>query len=141
MEPLKVGAPIQTTRKTRSILRAPHETAEAEQETTQREAVVDVDAIPSPQIEPVSTIVIEEEEQAPMMNGMEVDSHDSAQDYQTRDAGNLQQSVRAEVAQRKNGDTSKQTEAAMSRPQLGVGSVQQQEGLVEDITGYPDLGA
>jgi hypothetical protein len=69
-----------------------------------REGIVDVDVIPSPQVEPVSPTLVEEEAQAPTMTGMEIDSHDSAQGRQTSDAGNLQQPARAEVAQRTNGE-------------------------------------
>jgi hypothetical protein len=90
----------------------------------QREGIVDVDAIPSPQVEPVSATLVEEEAQAPMMTDMEVDSHDSAQGHQTSDTGNLQQPARAEVAQRTNGDASEQTEVVAPRPQPEIGSMQ-----------------
>jgi len=47
MAPPKVGAPIQTTRKTKSILRDPHETAKIKKEMAKREVIFNVDAIPS----------------------------------------------------------------------------------------------
>jgi hypothetical protein len=59
------------------------ETPEVEQEMAQREGIFDVDTIPSPQIEPVSATLVEEEEQSPMMTDMEIDSHDSAQGHKT----------------------------------------------------------
>jgi hypothetical protein len=68
MAPPKVGAPSQTTYKTRSSLRSPQETAEVAQEMAQREGIVDVDAIPSPQIEPVTTTLVEEEEKSLTMS-------------------------------------------------------------------------
>jgi hypothetical protein len=65
---------------------------------------------PPHRIEPVSTTLVEEEEQSPMMVDMEIDLHDSVQGHKTVDAGNLQQPVRVEVAHRTNGDASEKTE-------------------------------
>jgi hypothetical protein len=84
-----IGAPSQNARKTRSILREPHKTAEAEQEMDQIEGIVDVNAISSLQDAPMSATLVEEETKALMMTVMEVDSHNSAQGHQTSDVRNL----------------------------------------------------
>jgi hypothetical protein len=68
-----------------------------------REGMVDVDAIPSLQVYPMSLTLVEEEAQASLTVDMEIDLHDSAQGRQTRDASNLLPPVRAEVAHKKNG--------------------------------------
>jgi hypothetical protein len=67
MEPPKVRTHNQTTWKTCSIHKSLNETPEEEQAFTQIEGIVDVDAIPSPQIEPVTITLVEEEGKAPMM--------------------------------------------------------------------------
>jgi hypothetical protein len=106
----------------------------------QREGIVDVDTIPSPQVEPVTATLVEEEEQAPMMVRMDIDSHDSAQRHKPVTTGNPQQPARAEAAHRTNGGDSEQTESDAVRPQPGEGSMQQEEGQIEDITGNPESG-
>jgi hypothetical protein len=108
-----LGASSQTTRKTRSSVRAPYETGEAEPETTQRGEFIDVDAIPSPHVEPTSPTPVEEESQPPVMAGMDIDSQDSAQGRQAEDAGNPQRPARVEGAHRENGATMVQTEVVM----------------------------
>jgi len=42
------------------------------QETTQIERIIDVDAIPLPQLEPVSATLVEEEEKSLMIANMEI---------------------------------------------------------------------
>jgi len=61
MAPPNIGSPSQIARKTWSSIRAPHETIEVEQEMAHREGIVDVDVIPSPQVEPVSPTLVKEE--------------------------------------------------------------------------------
>jgi hypothetical protein len=63
----------------RSSHRSPQETTEEQHEFTQREGIIDVDAIPSPQVEPVSATLVKEEEQAKTMAGMDIDLHNSVQ--------------------------------------------------------------
>jgi hypothetical protein len=70
----------------------------------QREGIVNVNTIPSPQVEPMSVMPVEEEEQAPKTIEMEIDSHDSAHRHETVDLGSLQKPARAEVAHKTNGD-------------------------------------
>jgi len=60
MAPPKVGACVQTTRKTCSNHKSPQETTKEEQGLTQTEGIVNVDAIPSRQGEPKSTTLVEE---------------------------------------------------------------------------------
>jgi hypothetical protein len=55
---------------------------EAEQEFTQREGIIDVEAIPSLQVKPVSTTMVEEEEQALTTVEMDIDSHDNVQGHE-----------------------------------------------------------
>jgi hypothetical protein len=45
---------------------------------TLREVIIDVDVIPSPQVEPMSATLVEEEEHALTMDGIDIDSCDSA---------------------------------------------------------------
>jgi hypothetical protein len=52
MTPPNINASSQTLRKTRSSVREPYETGEAEPETTKRGEFIDVETIPSPHIEP-----------------------------------------------------------------------------------------
>jgi hypothetical protein len=89
----------------------------------------------------VSPTLVEEESQAPTMVGMEIDLHDSAQGHQTNDTGNIHQYARAKESQSTNGYATKKTEATTPRPKPKTRSVQQQEELVEHITGKPSLGA
>jgi hypothetical protein len=90
MAPPNMGASSQVGRKTKSIIRAPHETVESEHETIQTEEFIDVDAIPSPHEEPVNPTPVVEEIQAPMASAMEVDPHNGAQGHTADDAGNPQ---------------------------------------------------
>jgi hypothetical protein len=131
MAPPNIGALIQTTRKTRSIIRAPHETVKARKEMAHKEGVVDVDTIPSLHIEPTIPTPAVEEAQDQTTTAMEVDS---AQGHQTNDIGNLQQLVRAK-SRRINGEASAHLEVVAPRLQPEARSAQQQEGLVEDLTG------
>jgi hypothetical protein len=63
MAPLKVGAPSITSRKILSSARLPQKLAVEAKNPMHMEGVVDVDAIPSPVIELVSPIVVEEKEE------------------------------------------------------------------------------
>jgi hypothetical protein len=60
MAPPKVGAPSHTARKTHSTTRSPQEKVVKVENPIQLEGVVDVDAIPSPIIEPISPTMVEE---------------------------------------------------------------------------------
>jgi hypothetical protein len=134
MTPPKMGAPRQTMRKTHSNVRVPHETMEAEQETAQREEFIDVDVIPSPRVEPASPTPVEEETQAPTMTSMEIDSHDGAgpPKQMTQETYNNLQGPKKPKEQMVKPT---HTEVVVPRPHPEAGSAQQQEGLVEDITG------
>jgi hypothetical protein len=136
-----MGASSQAARKTHSRVRGPQETSEAEPETTQRGEFIDVDTIPSPHEEPTSPTPVEEETQAPTTTAMDIDPQESMQGRQVEDAGNPQRPVRAEGAHRVNGATTVQTEVVTPRQPHRAGSAQQQEGLVEDITGQPESDA
>jgi hypothetical protein len=140
MAPPKIGVPIQTTRKTRSIVKVPHKTTEVEQETAHREEFVNVDVIPSPRVEPTSPTLVEEETQAPTTPSMEIDPHNGAHGHKIDKTDNLQQPARTEEAERTNGEANAHIEVATPRPQPEARFVQQHEGLVEDMTEQPDSG-
>jgi hypothetical protein len=78
MEPPKVNAPSQTTQKTHRSHRSQQEISKEEHEFTQREGIVDVNAIPSPQVEPMSATPVEEEYGAMTTVNMDINSHDSS---------------------------------------------------------------
>jgi hypothetical protein len=140
MAPPRVGAPRKKTCKTRNNIWSPQETDEVEQETTQREVIIDVNANPLPSIELVSSILVEEEEKGLMMVEMEIYSHESEQGHAPVTTGNPQQPMQAESSHRKNGDDSEWTYFDTARPKTMVRFVQQEEGQVEDITGQPKSG-
>jgi hypothetical protein len=101
MTPPNVSAPSQIARKTRSSCKSPPETTTEEHAFTQTEGIVDVDMIPSPQIEPVSATLVEEEMKTPTMAMMDIDSHNSAQDQDQLTRGNSQQLPRAKKPKNK----------------------------------------
>jgi hypothetical protein len=137
MAPPKVGAPRQTSQKTHNRFSSLQETTEVKQEFAQREGIINVDAIPSPQVEPVSATLLEKEEKAPMMVRMEIDLHDNAQGHELLATGNPQQPAKVEAAHRMNDGNNKRTDSNGSRPQPMVGSTQQEEVQIEDITSLP----
>jgi hypothetical protein len=53
MTPPKIGVLSQTSRKTRSNVRAPYKTDKAKLEIAQRGDFINVDTIPSPHVEPI----------------------------------------------------------------------------------------
>jgi hypothetical protein len=65
MAPPKVGAPSRIVRKIISVARSLKEPIMEEKNPMQPEGVVDVDAIPSPIIEPMIPTLVEEKEIAP----------------------------------------------------------------------------
>jgi hypothetical protein len=95
MAPPKVNTPIQTAQKTGSSHRSLQETTDAEQEFTQTEGIIDVNVIPSPQVEPVSATLVEEEGKAPTMVRMDIDLHNNVQIHDLLAIGNPQQPSRA----------------------------------------------
>jgi hypothetical protein len=124
MAPPNFGAPTQTTWKTHSIHRSPQETTEAEEEFTQREGIVDVDAIPSLQVKPVSSTLVKEEEKAPTKAMMDINSHDSAHGHEPSTIGNPLQPSKAKEVHRTNGGESDRTKYDRPRPQPMVGFAQ-----------------
>jgi hypothetical protein len=73
MAPPKLEEPCKVAIKTQSNTKSLQETTREEQAHRHVEGVVDVDAIPSPQDEPVNATIVEEEGQAPMVMRMEID--------------------------------------------------------------------
>jgi hypothetical protein len=104
---------------------------------TRREEIFDFDAIPSLQVEPVSAKLVEEEEKSPTTNGMEIDSYDRAQGHEPIATRNPQQPARVEASHRMNGGNNERKQSVGPRPQLVVGSTQQEEVHIEDIMGQP----
>jgi hypothetical protein len=75
-----------------------------------------------------------------MIVNMDIDSHDSAQDQDPLTIGNSHQIPREEANHKTNGIESERTKSDGPRSQPMVGSVQQEEVQLKDITGKIDLG-
>jgi hypothetical protein len=107
-----------------------------EQEPTQTAAFVNLDEIPSPNVEPVNPTPVVEETQPTTAVGMDIDMPEMGQGQQAKDACNPSCPEHAEEAQRVNGTTPNQTEATLLGRSHTIGPEQQHEGLVEDVIGW-----
>jgi hypothetical protein len=75
------------------------------------EGVVDVDAIPSPQDEPVSATMVEEEEKSPVTVRMDIDPQSSAEEQNPYVSETPRKQPRVEVSHQTNGTDSERTKS------------------------------
>jgi hypothetical protein len=80
-----------------------------EEEFTQREGIVVVDAIPLLEVEPLSATLVEEEEQAPTTSRMDIDMHDNVQGHKPLATGNPKKPSRVEATHITNGSDNERT--------------------------------
>jgi hypothetical protein len=140
MAPPKFKSHIQIARKTHSSHRSPQETTKAEKVFTQTEGIVDVDAIHSPQIEPVNATLVEEEGNALMMVRMDINSHNSARVQDPLATRNPQQPSRVEATHKPKGMDIKRIDSDGTRSQPMVGYKQQEEVELKYIMGKQNSG-
>jgi hypothetical protein len=96
---------------------------------------VNLDEIPSPNMEPGSPTPVVEETQQTTTVGMDIDMPEVGQSQQAKDAGNPSCPENPEEAPRVNGMVPNQTEVVAPERSHTTTPEQQQEGIVEDVTG------